>query len=201
MKNITSCFDYNYIMSQLKGVAYPRNALGRMLKSGEIVRVKKGIYIRGSGYSRFVLANMIYGPSYISLESALAHYGLIPERIEATTSVSTKRHRIFDTPVGRFEYEVIPVRCFAVGLRYEKFDAQSGYRIAAPEKALADKLAKVKGIDGISHLKDYLFEDLRCEHAQIGRLSLKLLQEVVAVYQKDILNLLVQVVREEKAKL
>jgi predicted transcriptional regulator of viral defense system len=57
---------------------------------------------RRGPYSRELLANLMYGPTFISLESALAFYGLIPERVEAMLSVTTGRSREFDTPVGRF---------------------------------------------------------------------------------------------------
>jgi len=76
----------------LKGTR-PRDKISDLLKKGTIIRVKKGLYVFGEDnrkkpYSKEILANLIYGPSYISLDYALQYHGLIPERVEAVTSVT-----------------------------------------------------------------------------------------------------------------
>src|SRR5660398_241951 len=68
-------FDYLALLRSLQDYAYPRDLITTMLRRGYIVRVKKGIYVFGDAharrpYSREILANMIYGPSYVSLDSA-----------------------------------------------------------------------------------------------------------------------------------
>src|SRR3990170_1551453 len=102
--------DYGFVMDCLKGYSSPRAKLSRLLKSGALIRVKKGLYVFSQNYRRGsismeMLANMIYGPSYVSLEWALRYYGMIPERVEEITSVTIKRQAHFDTPIGRFTYE------------------------------------------------------------------------------------------------
>ena len=76
--------------------------------------MKKGLYVFGENnrqrpYSREILANLMYGPSYISLEYALQHYGLIPERVEALTSVTVGRSRNIMMPFAAhgFAYRLI----------------------------------------------------------------------------------------------
>lgn len=96
-------FDYQVLLDSLRDYKRPRDRITELLKKKEIIRVKKGIYVFGEKYarrpfSREILANMIYGPSYISLDYALHYFGLIPERVEAVTSVTTKRSRRFSTP-------------------------------------------------------------------------------------------------------
>ena len=86
--------------------------------------MKKGLYIFGEEYrrkpySREILANLIYGPSYISLDYALQHYGLIPERVEAITSVARGRSRKFSTPIGLFTYRMIPLNAFRIGMKQQ----------------------------------------------------------------------------------
>ena len=81
----------------------------RALKSGEVIQVRRGLYhlspsIYPSLVSTEVLANLIYGPSYVSLESALAYHGWIPEAVRNCTSVTSGRPKHFDTPHGRFSY-------------------------------------------------------------------------------------------------
>ena len=73
--------DYTFIMDCLKDYSSPRAKLTALLKKGDLIRVKKGLYIFGSDYrkgpySPEIMANKIYGPSYVSQEYALAYYGL-----------------------------------------------------------------------------------------------------------------------------
>lgn len=110
-------FDYQTLMDCLRGYARPRDKVSALLKKGSIIRIKKGLYIFGDlyrrrPYSREILANLIYGPSYISLDFALQHYGLIPECVEAVNSVTTGRSFRFVTPVGLFTYHKIPLAAF-----------------------------------------------------------------------------------------
>ena len=98
-------FDYPALMAALSGYANPRDRVTTLLRRGDILRVKKGLYVFGDQlrrrpYSRELLANLVYGPSLVSLDSALSFHGLIPERVEAMTSVTTKRPKAFDTPSG-----------------------------------------------------------------------------------------------------
>lgn len=104
-------FGYRALLHALREYARPRDRITDLLRQGEIVRVKKGIYVFGEGagegawarpFSREVLANLICGPSYISLDSALYHHGFIAERPAAVTSAVLGRPRRYSTPVGLF---------------------------------------------------------------------------------------------------
>ena len=104
--------DYLFLQDKLKTYAYPRDKITSLLKSGALIGVKKGIYIFGENlalraYCKETLANLIYGPSAISLEYALSFYGMIPERVETITSITNKRDKTFNTPVGNFTYKYI----------------------------------------------------------------------------------------------
>ena len=138
-------FDYQILLQALSGYARPRGKITDLIRKRHIIRVKKGLYIFGKDhrkapYSREVLANLIYGPSYISLEYALQYYGLIPECVEAFTSVTPGLSRKFYTPIGLFLYRKIPLEAFRTGMdRLEMADGRS-FLIALPEKALADKV-------------------------------------------------------------
>jgi hypothetical protein len=106
-------FDYQTLLDAVHGYARPRMKISGMLAKGDIVRVKKGLYILGEPlrrhpFCRELLANLIYGPSYVSLEYALHYHGLTPERAETVTSVTCGRSRTFDTPAGTFSYRMIP---------------------------------------------------------------------------------------------
>src|ERR1700722_1457859 len=113
--------DYGFVMECLKAYKNPRVKLNHLLKIKALVRVKKGIYIFGTRFARHpysseVLANMIYGPSYVSLEWACQYYRLIPEKVTTVTSVTTQRSRQFQTPLGLFSYNHIPMQVYPVGI-------------------------------------------------------------------------------------
>lgn len=84
----------------------------------------------------FVIANIIYSPSYISLECALSYYGIIPEKTFLITSITTKKTYNFKTSIGNFSYRKIKKELF-FGYELKKINNQS-FLIATPEKALAD---------------------------------------------------------------
>ncbi len=92
--------DYGFVMDCLKGYKHERVKLHNLLRSGALIRVKKGIYIFGpkvarKPYAPETVANMLFGPSYVSLEWACQYYRLIPERVTTVTSVTTKRSKEF----------------------------------------------------------------------------------------------------------
>jgi hypothetical protein len=89
----------------------------RALASGEVIGVHRGLYCLAAKYiSRkvdpLVLAQRIYGPSYISMETALSYHGWIPEAVYTITSVCVERSREFETPLGHFSFTRIPQKVF-----------------------------------------------------------------------------------------
>ena len=177
-------FDYAALMAALSPYARPRDRVTRMLRRGDIIRVKKGIYVFGEEsrrrpYSVELLANLICGPSYVSLDSALAYHGLTPERVDATTSVTTGRPRTFDTPVGRFVYRPAPIESFHLGMdRVASGDV--AFLIATPERALADKIREDRGtpLRTLTDAEEYLLENLRIDPEALARLDPEFLEEL-----------------------
>jgi hypothetical protein len=91
--------------------------LKRAMAAGEVVRIHRGLYCLATRYLRqrvapFVLAQRIYGPSYISLETALSCHGWIPEAVYTVTNTSLDRSREFDTPMGHFSFTRVPQKMF-----------------------------------------------------------------------------------------
>jgi len=194
-------FDYQTLLGALKGYARPRDRITTLLRKGVIIRVKKGLYVFGEHerrrpYSREILANLIYGPSYISLEYALWHYGLIPERVEAVTSVTVGRSRKFSTPLGLFAYRMIPMAAFRAGMDQMEMEDGRSYLIAVPEKALADKLrADRVSIRSQRELQSWLFDDLRMDPAAIRDMQPARLAEYAGRYRSRKVLLLSKLVR------
>ena len=113
----------------------------RALASGEILRLRRGLYLLADPHRRhplqlFALAGRIYAPSYLSLESALSFHGWIPERVVAVTAASPRRSSAFDTPVGRFEYEHTPIP-HLLGVSREVV-GEDVFLLASPLRALVD---------------------------------------------------------------
>jgi len=195
-------FDYQTLIDVLKGLAYPRNRINDLLRQGVILRVKKGLYVFGDRhgrrpYSKELLANLVYGPSYISLDYALAYHGLIPERVEALTSVTPNRSRRFATPVGLFVYRQIPGRAYEVGVVRVEADHEQAFLLASPEKALADKIVSVRGAPIVSaaEMRRFLEEDLRIDTEALRALSAERIEDYAGRYRSRRLRLLSAVVR------
>ncbi len=177
-------FDYAQLSAALSVYANVRGKIGRLLASGEIIRLKKGLYtfpeyLRRVPLNPCIVANMLYGPSYVSRDFALAHYGMIPETVEMVTSLTTGRPRRFTTPVGTFDYQQRQAADFAIGI--ENIDSGNGaFLIAGREKALYDKVLTDKRFDG-KEVENYLLEDLRLDFDSLVSLNKKKLRELRAV--------------------
>ena len=166
------------LQSVLTGYKAPNFKIHRWLHEGRLLSLKKGLYAvvpqqTGQFISLPLVANQLYGPSHVSLEFALFHYGLIPEAVAQVTSVTTKRGKQFDTPLGRFSYQRLPVNYYAKGIRYIRETATQAYMMASPEKALCDWLAltpnlKLYSIKGLSTL---LLDDMRMDIAGLQGLD------------------------------
>lgn len=194
-------FDYQTLLDSVHGYAQPRMKISGMLAKGDIVRVKKGLYILGKSlrrrpFCRELLANLIYGPSYVSLEYALHYHGLTPERVEKVTSVTCGRSRTFDSPVGTFSYRMIPMDAFRTGMDQVELDDGRSFLIAIPEKALADRIVADRGA-GIStqkELHEYLLEDLRIDPANLRGLNPTRLTEIARHYRSRRVKLLADLI-------
>jgi len=197
-------FDYQTLIDCLEGYSNPRAKITQLLKKGTIVRIKKGLYIFGEAfrrrpYSKELLANLIYGPSYISLEYALQYYGMIPEQVEAVTSVTSGRSRKFSTPSGLFTYRQIPVYALSIGMDRVELDDSTAFLIATPEKALADKIISDRGatVSSQKGLLDYLENDLRIDMEHLLSLNPAVLDDIAGRYSSRKLKNLMNFIRKE----
>ena len=201
-------FDYLALLDCLKSYAHPRDKITALLRKGAIIRVKKGLYVFGDlyargPYAREVLANLIYGPSYISMDYALDYYGLIPERVETITSVTCGNNRAFSTPVGKFTYREVPLLAYRTGVHRVESASNRAFLMATPEKALADKVRNQRGhaIRSQREMRVYLFEDLRIDEDMFYRLDSNKLREIAACYRSQKLRLLQTVIhRHQRSK-
>lgn len=173
-------FDYQRLMAATEELSHPRRFVGQLIQRGHVIRIKKGLYmwdqvVDPTPYSNELIANLIYGPSYVSLEYALSFYGLIPERVSSVTSITFKKAKQFETPVGVFSYEHLNHEAYALGIRLEINPTQS-FLIATPEKALLDLIA-------LRGNPESLVEDLRLDPDELARLDITALQTLATSYK------------------
>jgi len=121
---------------------------------------------------------LVYGPSYISFESALSWHGWIPEGVRVLTSATTKRGKEVTTPIGAFAYERIPTAAFTLGVRHMQTATES-FLMADGWKALAD-LIYVRRRDWPDTY--HITEDLRIEPKDFEDSNLELLQQLADWY-------------------
>jgi hypothetical protein len=119
------------------------NLTKRALASGEVVHLRRGLYCLADRFLRdktdpLVLAQRVYGPSYISLETALSYHGWIPEAVYTITSTSLDRSREFATPLGPFSFSRVPQRVFYTQVARVEKQASQSFLLASPLKALVD---------------------------------------------------------------
>ena len=116
---------------------FDHRRLSEWQKKGYIQKIVKGYYIFSEvdidENMLSVIANKIYKPSYISFETAMSHYRLIPESIYMITSASTRRTYLFQSPLARFSYRTIkPALFFGYAI------LSDGIKMAFMEKAILD---------------------------------------------------------------
>lgn len=182
------------LIAELDRYNSPKAKITRMIKANEIIQLKRGIFLESDDdkYSLFSLSSVIYGPSYVSFQSAMSYYGLIPEKVPSVTCASYNKNKAkkFHTPVGDFYYYYIPVRAFPYDNLIQEENGQN-YIIASPEKALCDSLYKISEIDTLHQLEELLFEDWRIELADLKNLDYLSLQFLLPLYECSICHLFI----------
>lgn len=167
------------------------------VKRGNLFPVVHGLYSDDPHVDPFCLAPYIYGPSYISFETALSFYDLIPERTYSVTSATCLKRRTKEylTPFGVFRYRDVPAEAFLYGL----VDMEANgipYKMASPEKAILDKIYSLRGVGSIKQLKLLLFEDLRIEEGDFENLDKAKLIECGSHYKSQNVNLLIKMLKQ-----
>lgn len=181
---------YDVLSDSLVNYSSPRDRVRRMEMQGDLIRLKRGVFVVSPELSEQelsseLIANHLYGPSYVSLQSALSYHGLIPERVYTCSSITLKRARVFDTPVGRFEYLTMLSSYYSTGLQQVIVGNAYSFIIASPEKALCDLIITTSGlrIQSSRAMREYLFEDLRIDPTDVSW-DLSIIEECIATGRK-----------------
>jgi hypothetical protein len=168
------------MLSILKDYKRPYDKIHELMKEGQLQLVKRGVYQVGPALnyakpSPFLLANHILGPSYISMESALSYWGLIPEQVFEISSVTIKPSKKYRTPVGRFDFVQLPLPYYSFGIKQVVLSESQTVMMASPEKALCDFLVIKSGLILRSQKQviDWVLKDLRISNEDFQKLQVK----------------------------
>ena len=194
------------LLSILKKYKTPNNKISRWLAEGVLLPLKKGLYLVNPEFSGIscplpLIANVLYGPSYVSLDYALSHYGLIPEKVFEITSVTTHRSKNIKNALGHFTYTRIPDELFSIGVDRVTATDKICYLLASPTKALCDKLLLIRNLRIYSpqSFRDFLCNDLRIDESELAALELSTIETVIASNHKSSLfNYLLNLAKELK---
>ena len=183
--------DFPALVTVLGDYKYPKDKVSKMEGKGELIRLKKGLYVVAPDVhhmtiSKELIANHLYGPSYISFENALSFYQLILERVHTIRSLTLKRARNFSTPIGNFEYVSAQKNYFGIGIRQEIVNDRYAYLIASPEKALCDIIYATPGLrlQSVKAMQVYLEEDLRIDLSAIETFDTEIVRQCMVTGRK-----------------
>jgi len=184
------------LLDELKEYVNPTAKIRQLVNKKELVPIVRGLYETDASIPGYYLAPIIYGPSYLSFEFALAYYSLIPEGVYNFTSATfeKKKTKQYDTPFGTFTYQDIPSDAYPLGIILHSENGY-GFQIASPEKAICDQLYKISPLRNRIELENLLYEDLRIDRDEFFRLNMTELYEIATSFHTQNHKLLQAYVR------
>jgi predicted transcriptional regulator of viral defense system len=138
--------------------AQVRLQLSRWVKAGRLLQLRRGLYALAPTWRKvephpFLVANRLQRGSFVSLQSALAFHGVIPEHVPVVTSVGPGRPETVHNPLGAFQFNHLTAALFFAYSRMEVAVRQFAF-VASPEKALLDLIHLTPGADSEDYLRE-----------------------------------------------
>jgi len=178
--NGETVFSSSMLLAGNVSISVIRKQLTRWVSKGKLIQLRRGIYAVAQPYRDiqphpFLIANMVKRASYVSLQSALAYFGIIPEYVPIITSVTTGRTEELTTKLGRFQFRHIKKELF---WGYKEVEVSNGIKvfIALPEKSLLDLIYLTPQSDSIEYL-----EELRLQNTE--NIDTKILMDFAQKYK------------------
>lgn len=169
----------------------PNDKISEWVSQGVLIRLMKGMYVLGpeihSGpLSKDVVANRMWGPSAVSMETVLSREGWIPESVPTTTSVTLRPNREIRTPLGMFSYVRVPVLWYRIGLKSDVGPSGLHSLSVVPEKALCDWIATHPHPPTSRRgMMSFLLEDARIPEDVLAQADLSVIRDCVATGRKQ----------------
>jgi len=157
-------FETSLLLAGDVNPADARKQLSRWTKAGRLFRLRRDLYALAPPFQRvkphpFLVANRMARGSYVSRQSALAHYGFIPEYVPVVTSVTTSRPALWETPLGSYDFRHLKVEMF-YGYQLLELGGRQQAFVATPEKALLDLVYLQPGGDSPDYLRELRLQNL-----------------------------------------
>ncbi|MCX6127860.1 MAG: hypothetical protein NTX25_02200 [Proteobacteria bacterium] len=197
LTHLLPVFEAREAEALMSNYAAPKHLLMRLVANEDIIRLRRGLYTNVQSIDHFFIANRLISPSYVSFETALAHYAMIPDRVETTMSVTTHRGTSFANAVGLFQFHNQTVEIYSSSYTLEQ---REGYfiRIATREKALLDSISRMR-VRATQMTKEealrLAIEDLRVDESSLSSLSIRELRRLAPLYRSRAVSLLVESLR------
>jgi len=157
-------FETGLLLSGDVDPVHVRRQLSLWTRAGRLYQLRRGLYALAPPFQKvkphpFLVANRLLRGSYVSQQSALAYHGLIPEVVPVTTSVTARRPRRWDTPLGAYEFRHVKPE-FLYGYRLTDLGGGQQALAATPEKALLDLIYLQPGGDAPDYLRELRLQNL-----------------------------------------
>jgi hypothetical protein len=193
------------LYQQLSTYKSPKDKVSRLEHAGNLIRLKKGLFLVSPDISKQeistdLIANHLYGPSYVSYERSLFLHSLIPERVYLIKSAIANRKKNFATPVGEFSYTTVREDYYSIGLQLKIINNTLAFILASPEKAICDLILATSGLrfQSARSIEKYLLEDLRIDFEQYAEWNPSIIKECMLYsYKKKELELFYKFVYHE----
>lgn len=186
------------LLDKYKEFGDPYGKIRRLIKNKDLFLLSRGLYTDNSNISGLYVANAIYGPSYISFDTALSYWGMIPEAVYSVTSATTQKlkKKKYNNFIGQLTYRDVPLKAYPFGI---KIIEENGYRfmIASREKALCDKLYELPVIKTQKELDFMLFNDMRLDYDSFFNLSVRDIDFLATKYHSSNILLLAKFLRRK----
>lgn len=167
------CFNVNQVYAWKPD--FEKNNLTRWTKQNFIIKLRNSWYTFSEYWEmpniQYIISNKICSPSYISLHSALAFYGIIPEATVQTTAVSSLKKINLENKFGSFSYQqILPELMF--GTEQKTFLNSYSFIFATPEKAILDLLYLYPQYNNEQEIRELRFDkDFMQKDLNIVRLN------------------------------
>ena len=202
LEQLVGPISHSTLMSALSSYRHPEQTIKFLKSNGKLKSIYRGWYyipLNLNDFSRFHFANVLYGPSYVSATSALSFYGLIPEKVFTTESITFKRGKKLNSKVGRFEYYFESELTFHLGIKIHQFTERISFLIATPTKALYDYFIIANNLEfsGQQDLLDFLETDLRFDTDALKSFDIRLLEELALTkYKRRTILILINLIKK-----
>lgn len=174
---------HNLLMEELAAYGRPNDKISELLRSGELLALRRGLYVAGPETDLpiphlLLIANHLRGPSYVSLESALSYWGMIPERVFEISSVTLKTSKVYTNDLGRFSFRHLSSPYYSFGVQSVELAPRQVAMIASREKAVCDKIVLTSGVllRSVAQTRNFLLDDLRLDIDELSSLSIPTIQ-------------------------